>query len=56
MDGDGITPVPIAHLEGSEKVVVDDCYHSPVGSEPGSGRRWYGSEEMLAQWVSHVSS
>ena len=56
VDGDGITPVPIAHLEGSEKVVVDDCYHSPVGSEPGSGRRWYGSEEMLAQWVSHVSS
>ena len=55
VDGDGITPVPIAHLEGSEKVNLAACYHSPVGADEGGGvREWYGSEKMLEQWEHYI--
>ena len=48
--GDGVTPVDCAiGLEGAEKVILDDVWHSPR-----SGRRWYGSEDVLDQWVSFL--
>ena len=53
--GDGITPEQSAHLPGSEKIVLEDCYHSPVGSEESdSSRLWYGSEAMLSQWIDRL--
>lgn len=45
--GDGITPVQCAvALEGAEKLILDDVWHSPL-----DGRQWYGSEEIIDQWA-----
>jgi len=34
--GDGVVPVPAAHLEGALQITLDGVYHSPLGSEEGS--------------------
>jgi len=53
VDGDGITPLRCAHLEGAEQREVD-AYH--IAFIPGSGTRllgcpWYGSPELIDGWV-----
>ena len=48
MDGDGITPVAWAQLDGAEHVTLDGVYHSPLGA--GAGRPWYGSADVLPKW------
>ncbi len=44
---------------GSLQVVLEDVYHSPVGSRDGTGdkkgRLWYGSEPVLEQWFHHLT-
>ena len=50
--GDGITPVPVGQLEGATCVELDGVYHSPLGA--AEGRPWYGSEEILGQWVDYL--
>ena len=68
MWGDGIVPVPCAHLEGAHQLTLDGVYHSPVGAhdtpEPSTGksgtasggpRLWYGSTSVLEQWVDLLS-
>lgn len=47
--GDGITPVEAAHLDGAENLVLDGVWHSP--RSPG---RWYGSPEVLPNWVGYL--
>lgn len=47
--GDGITPIPAAHLDGAENRVLDGVWHSP--SSPG---RWYGSPEIVPQWIPYL--
>lgn len=44
--GDGITPIEAAHLDGAENIVLDQVWHSP--RSPG---RWYGSPEIVPEWV-----
>ena len=47
--GDGITPITAAHLLGAENLVLENVLHSPRG-----GRRWYGSADVLPQWVGYM--
>ncbi|KAK9829466.1 hypothetical protein WJX72_006040 [[Myrmecia] bisecta] len=57
--GDGVVPLPAAHLEGAKQLTLDGVYHSPLGAleavEDGKpGRPWYGSTGVLDQWLEHV--
>ncbi len=47
--GDGITPIPAAHLDGAKNLIIDGATHSPKGDRP-----WYGSPELLDQWTSYL--
>ena len=60
-------PVSAALLAGSEQVVLEGVYHSPVGAvdtqkqgadaeapESSGIRPWYGSASILDQWLHHV--
>ncbi|MBR8831819.1 MAG: hypothetical protein N5P05_002318 [Chroococcopsis gigantea SAG 12.99] len=44
--GDGITPISAAHLQGATNLTFDGVNHSPT-----STRLWYGSPEIVAQWL-----
>ncbi|GAB4813785.1 hypothetical protein N2152v2_000831 [Parachlorella kessleri] len=33
--GDGVVPVPSAHLEGAEQLTLEGVYHSPLGASDG---------------------
>jgi hypothetical protein len=33
--GDGVVPVPSAHLEGAEQITLEGVYHSPLGASDG---------------------
>jgi triacylglycerol esterase/lipase EstA (alpha/beta hydrolase family) len=47
--GDGITPIPAAHLAGAENLVIEGARHSPR-----AGGMWYGSPEALSVWVNYL--
>ena len=52
-EGDGITPLKCAHLDGAEQREVE-AFH--IAFVPGSGTRllgtpWYGSPDILPQWA-----
>lgn len=47
--GDGITPIAAAHLEGAQNLILDGVWHSPRSPE-----RWYGSPEVVPQWVDYL--
>jgi len=32
VDGDGVVPIPSAHLQGAEQINLDGVYHSPLGA------------------------
>ncbi|ESW32376.1 hypothetical protein PHAVU_002G317100 [Phaseolus vulgaris] len=51
--GDGVVPEVSAHLEGALNICLDGVYHSPVGADDGT-RPWYGSPQVLEQWVQHL--
>lgn len=44
---------------GADQVTLDGVYHSPLGAvvavDGKIGRPWYGSPEVLPQWVQHIS-
>jgi triacylglycerol esterase/lipase EstA (alpha/beta hydrolase family) len=48
--GDGITPIEAAHLQGAENLVIEGVMHSPRSSGI-----WYGSPEVLHNWVSYLT-
>ncbi|MGF1574722.1 MAG: esterase/lipase family protein [Cyanophyceae cyanobacterium] len=45
--GDGITPIGAAHLVGADNLTLEGVYHSPR-------QRWYGSVEVIKDWVDHL--
>ncbi|MDX2243341.1 MAG: lipase [Leptolyngbyaceae cyanobacterium bins.302] len=49
--GDGITPIPAAHLDGAENLTIEGATHAPKGD-----RIWYGSPGKLEQWVKYLES
>ena len=56
-EGDGITPISCAHLDGAEQREVD-AFH--IAFVPGSGTRlmgtpWYGSPEVIEQWADFLN-
>ena len=44
---------------GADQVTLDGVYHSPLGAvvavDGKIGRPWYGSPEVLPQWINHIS-
>ena len=48
--GDGITPIEAAHLEGAQNIAIEGVRHSPK-----SPKIWYGSPEILSNWVDRLS-
>ena len=50
--GDGITPVPTAHLPGALNIELKGVYHSPLGAS--DARPWYGTDSILDQWIVHL--
>lgn len=47
VDGDGVTPLEIAFVEGAERLVLPGVWHT----RDKAGRRpWYGSGAAVAQW------
>jgi hypothetical protein len=49
--GDGIVPIPSAHLEGAIQIDLEGIYHSPLGK---GDRPWYGSSEIVDQWMQYI--
>lgn len=48
VDGDGVVPLPSAHLEGALNITLEGVYHSPLGAEdPGSDQRPADEEEAM---------
>jgi triacylglycerol esterase/lipase EstA (alpha/beta hydrolase family) len=48
--GDGITPIAAAHLEGAVNLVLDGVFHAPTS--PG---KWYGSPEVVEEWIGYLN-
>lgn len=48
--GDGITPIEAAHLIGADNMTLDSVRHSPR-----SGGLWYGTPDVMQQWMSHLT-
>jgi pimeloyl-ACP methyl ester carboxylesterase len=48
--GDGITPIVAAHLDGAKNITIEGVKHSPR-----TGGTWYGSPEVLCQWIKHLT-
>ena len=56
-EGDGITPIQCAHLEGATQTDVD-AYH--IAFVPGNGARllgtrWYGSPGIIDEWAGFLT-
>jgi len=47
--GDGITPLEVSYIDGSEQLVLDDVYHSPLGAPRGA--MWYGDDGAIDLWA-----
>jgi len=58
--GDGIIPIPTAFLEGAKNIEVPEAKHSnfiPTPFKPSiflKEATWYGSPEVLDQWVQEI--
>lgn len=60
VEGDGVTPVETAMLEGAEQMVLEGVLHQPGvtvtvgrgGAEEEKGRApWYGSRSVVPLWA-----
>lgn len=56
VEGDGVTPVETAMLEGAERVVLDGVTHQPPPGKPKKKEshkaiRWYGDVDVVRQWA-----
>ena len=49
VEGDGVTPVCIAHLPGAHTVVLEGVWHTPR-----SKQLWYGSDEVVSRWERYL--
>jgi triacylglycerol esterase/lipase EstA (alpha/beta hydrolase family) len=48
--GDGITPIVAAHLDGAKNITIEGVKHSPR-----TKGIWYGSPDVLSQWVGYLT-
>lgn len=48
--GDGIVPISSAHLDGATNLTLDKVFHSPRPK-----RLWYGSADVVSEWVQWLS-
>lgn len=48
VDGDGVTPIARALLDGSETLVLDGVAHQPGGEDDAP---WYGSPGVVEKWA-----
>ncbi len=48
--GDGICPIESAHLDEAENLTLDHVRHSPR-----SGGVWYGSPDVVPQWMNYLA-
>eukprot|EP00798_Chlamydomonas_sp_ICE-L_P003025 gene3025-13049_t len=46
--GDGVVPIETSLLPGALHATLGDVWHTP--QQDSSGRRWYGSPEVVAYW------
>ncbi|KAG2496478.1 hypothetical protein HYH03_005304 [Edaphochlamys debaryana] len=53
--GDFIVPQPAAHLDGATQVDLEGVFHSPLGEQLPFFGPWYGSPQILEQWVHHLT-
>ncbi|GLC45176.1 hypothetical protein PLESTB_000427400 [Pleodorina starrii] len=53
--GDFIVPQPSAHLEGATQVDLEGVFHSPLGEKLPFFGPWYGSPQVLKQWLPHLT-
>lgn len=53
--GDFIVPQPSAHLQGALNVDLEGVFHSPLGEKLPFFGAWYGSEQVLPQWLHHAT-
>jgi hypothetical protein len=53
--GDGVVPVPSAHLEGALQLTLDGVYHSPLGAEDGSAAADAGREISAVAAAMHAA-
>jgi pimeloyl-ACP methyl ester carboxylesterase len=56
--GDGITPIKSAHLEGATNLIYNNVQHSPRSSEIGKQGElyyWYGSSEIVSEWLQYLA-
>ena len=51
VDGDGVTPVGVAVLDGSEELLLPGVTHQPDGTKR---EMWYGDEDVVKQWVAKL--
>lgn len=52
VDGDGVTPLCIAHLPGAEHVLLPGVWHTPRGKQ---GQLWYGDSPVQDLWVQYLA-
>lgn len=51
--GDGVVPEVSAHLHGARNITIEGVYHSMLGAKHPD-RPWYGSTDILDQWVPYL--
>ena len=49
MVGDGVVPLESGHLPNAQQITLEGVLHSI-----NAPRNWYGSEEVVDQWLSKV--
>jgi pimeloyl-ACP methyl ester carboxylesterase len=52
--GDGVTPIESAHLAGAKNLILENVQHSPRPLQAGTQHQWYGSLEVVCQWIDHL--
>jgi pimeloyl-ACP methyl ester carboxylesterase len=52
--GDGVTPIESAHLVGAKNLILDNVQHSPRPLQASTQHLWYGSPEVVSQWIEHL--
>ena len=63
VDGDGVVPIPSAHLKGATQINLDDVYHSPLGATKIGGTNLDSDDyeespglletQMVRRWYGH---
>jgi pimeloyl-ACP methyl ester carboxylesterase len=52
--GDGVVPVPAAHLEGALQLTLEGVYHSPLGAEDGSVDEKNGENNEVSATIAEM--